>query len=148
MPRPPVHPATQTRAPLRPGGSWLALKAVPLALAWVGCLHGRLRAWRLALLMLPFFFAEAAVAMLTRSGRAQFVAGWAALLAAVCFAATWLLPENRGSFYLSHEHASPRGRMKATRSSTSPSSVTMCWSRARSMSMKQSRSGWRRSRVC
>ena len=78
-------------APLRPGGSWLALKAVPLALAWVGCLHGRLRAWRLALLMLPFYFAEAAVAMLTRSGRAQFVAGWAALLAAVCFAATWLL---------------------------------------------------------
>jgi uncharacterized membrane protein len=76
-------------APIRPGGSWLALKSLPLALCWAGCVRGSLRAWRVALLLLPLYFGEAVVAAATREGRARIVALWAAGVAALAFAAAW-----------------------------------------------------------
>jgi uncharacterized membrane protein len=56
-------------APLRPGGSWLALKALPLAVLWVGVARGRLRAAQWALLLLPLYFAEGVVRAWSESGR-------------------------------------------------------------------------------
>jgi uncharacterized membrane protein len=74
-------------APARPGGSWLALKALPLALLWFFAARGSLRAWQVALLILPFYFADALVAALTRGGRAQAAALLAVVLSVLAFAA-------------------------------------------------------------
>ena len=48
-------------APLKPGGSWLALKAVPLLALTPGVAHGRVRARQWTLLLLPWYVAEAVV---------------------------------------------------------------------------------------
>jgi uncharacterized membrane protein len=74
-------------APLRPGGSWLALKALPLALLWPGTARGALKPRQyLAFALLPYF-AEGVVRSMTETGRHALVAGTAALIAAVAFAA-------------------------------------------------------------
>ncbi len=74
-------------APLRPGGSWLALKALPLALLVAALTRGSRRAQQWLALLLPFYFAEAVVRVLTESGRHALVAGFAAVIAAVSFVA-------------------------------------------------------------
>jgi uncharacterized membrane protein len=74
-------------APLRPGGSWLALKALPLALLVAATTRGSQRAQQWLALLLPFYFAEAVVRVLTESGRHALVAGFAAVIAAVSFVA-------------------------------------------------------------
>lgn len=48
-------------APLRPGGSWLALKALPPLLALRGTLRGRAYTYRWAMLLVLFYFAEGSV---------------------------------------------------------------------------------------
>ena len=72
-------------APLRPGGSWLALKALPLALLLPAAARGALRPrqW-LAFALLPYF-AEGLVRCLTESGRHAVVAGAAAAIAGFAF---------------------------------------------------------------
>jgi uncharacterized membrane protein len=74
-------------APLRPGGSWLALKALPVALLLPGALRGARRALQLLALLLPFYVAEALVRALTEDGRRALVAGFVATLAAIVFVA-------------------------------------------------------------
>ncbi len=74
-------------APLRPGGSWLVLKALPLALLWFFAARGSLRAWRIALLLLPFYFADALVVALTGAGRARLAGAGVAAVAALAFTA-------------------------------------------------------------
>jgi len=74
-------------APLRPGGSWLALKALPLALLWLFAARGSVRAWRITLLLLPFYFADALVAAITGTHRVRLAATVVAIIAAVAFAA-------------------------------------------------------------
>jgi uncharacterized membrane protein len=74
-------------APLRPGGSWLALKALPLALLLPGVARGALRPRQvLAFVLLPLF-AEGLVRALTEAGRHALVAGTAAAIAACAFTA-------------------------------------------------------------
>lgn len=68
-------------APLRPGGSWLALKVVPLCLLWVGLVQGKFRACQWLLLLLPWYFAEGVVRGFSESGRHAACAYTAALLA-------------------------------------------------------------------
>ena len=68
-------------APLRPGGSWLALKALPLAVLWWPLACGRRRAGQIASLLLPLYFGEAIVRALTEQGRHAQVAAMAAALA-------------------------------------------------------------------
>ena len=68
-------------APLRPGGSWLALKAVPLALIWLPLNLGKRKARQLASLLLPLFAAEGIVRALTEPGRHARVATVATVLA-------------------------------------------------------------------
>jgi uncharacterized membrane protein len=72
---------------VRPGGSWLALKALPLAVLLPGVFRGRTRARQWASLLLPFYFAEAIVRALTEPGRHGLVAGTAAAIALAAFAA-------------------------------------------------------------
>ncbi len=74
-------------APLRPGGSWLALKALPLAILWLAMARGSRRARQAASLLLPIYFGEALVRALSESGRHALVAALAAGLAVVAFAA-------------------------------------------------------------
>jgi uncharacterized membrane protein len=73
-------------APVRPGGSWLALKALPLALLLPGIAAGRLRTRQWASLLLPFYGAEAIVRALTEPGRHGVVAACAFALALAAFA--------------------------------------------------------------
>jgi len=74
-------------APLKPGGSWLALKALPLALLWPGLARGAARPRQWLSLLLPLYFAEAIVRALTEGGRHRVVALAATVLAGVAFAA-------------------------------------------------------------
>ena len=68
-------------APLKPGGSWLALKALPLVALWPGVAQGRKRALQWALLLLPWYFAEGVVRGFSESGRHALCASTAAALA-------------------------------------------------------------------
>ena len=78
-------------APLRSGGSWLALKALPLALALPG-LFGRRRYTRQWLsLLLPFYAAEGIVRAFSETGRVRILAVTELLLALVAFAAVLML---------------------------------------------------------
>ena len=74
-------------APLRPGGSWLALKALPLALLWPALARGARRARQWLALLLPLYFAEAIVRALTEAGRHALVAWAASGLIAFAFVA-------------------------------------------------------------
>ena len=74
-------------APLKPGGSWLALKALPLALLWPGLAGGALKARQWLALLLPLYFGEAIVRAVTESGRHGIVALAATATAAVAFGA-------------------------------------------------------------
>jgi uncharacterized membrane protein len=74
-------------APLRPGGSWLALKALPLALLVPSAMRGARRALQRLSLLLPFYIAEGIVRGVTESGRHAIVAWAAASIAAVTFVA-------------------------------------------------------------
>jgi uncharacterized membrane protein len=79
-------------APLRPGGSWLALKALPLAFAWPGAARGTRKARQWLTLLLPFYVAEGIVRALTESGRYSLLA-WTAtavgIIALVALLATF-----------------------------------------------------------
>ena len=74
-------------APMRSGGSWMVLKALPLALVWPGIARGRVRPRQIASLLLPFYFAEAIVRAVTEPGRHAVVAGFAAALCLAAFVA-------------------------------------------------------------
>lgn len=52
-------------APLRPGGSWLVLKTLPLLILLFGTLHGRLYTYRLTSLMIWPYFAEGVMRIMT-----------------------------------------------------------------------------------
>lgn len=45
-------------APLRPGGSWMVLKALPLLAPLFGVLHGRRYTFRWAMMLIIFYFVE------------------------------------------------------------------------------------------
>lgn len=72
-------------APLRPGGSWLALKALPLAILCAALARGSIEARKAASLILPIYFGEAVLRAVSESGRHALVAGMAAALALAAF---------------------------------------------------------------
>jgi len=74
-------------APLRPGGSWLALKALPLALLWLPLARGARRARQWASLLLPLYAAEGIVRAMTETGRHALAASVATTLALATLAA-------------------------------------------------------------
>jgi len=88
-------------APLRPGGSWLALKALPLAVLVPSALRGTRRALQWLSLLLPFYVAEGIVRGFTESGRHALVAWVAAAIAAATFIAllAWVRSGRTGRPY-------------------------------------------------
>jgi len=80
-----------------PGGRWLAVKAVPLALLLPGVAAGRTRARHWLVLLTPWYAAEGVVRALTEPGRHGMVAATAAAVAIATFlgAFLWLRADRR-----------------------------------------------------
>ena len=73
-------------APLRPGGSWMALKALPLLLPLLGILHGRRYTYQWASMLILAYFAEGVTRALGDGGMSATLALAEVLLALVFFA--------------------------------------------------------------
>lgn len=78
-------------APLRPGGSWLAIKALPLTLPLAGLLKNRMYTYRWLSLLVWLYAAEGAVRLSSdTNGFSALLAGIELLLCVVLFVAcTW-----------------------------------------------------------
>ena len=74
-------------APLRPGGSYLALKAVPLALPLPGIVAGRRRTYQWSCMMILAWFAEGIVRAMSESDLSRVLASAEILLSIVFFTA-------------------------------------------------------------
>jgi uncharacterized membrane protein len=74
-------------APLRPGGSLVALKALPLALPLPGILGGRRYTYQWSSMLILAYFAEGATRAWSERGISQLLAGAEVLLSLVFFAA-------------------------------------------------------------
>ena len=74
-------------APLAGHPSWLALKALPLAVLLPGAANGAVRPRQWLALLLPFYAAEALTRALAEHGRHARVAGVAGATATVAFVA-------------------------------------------------------------
>ena len=77
-------------APLSPGGSWLALKALPLAWLWFPFARGKRRARQVTSLLLPLYAGEGVVRAMTEQGRHALAAATATALALGALAAVLL----------------------------------------------------------
>lgn len=73
-------------APLRPGGSWLVLKVLPLLLVFPGLLKKRLRTYQATSLLLWIYFAEGATRVSSDpSALSQILAGIEVALCLILF---------------------------------------------------------------
>jgi len=75
-------------APLRPGGSLLILKAVPLLFPLKGILRGRRYTYQWACMFILLYFTEGAVRAWADGGKAAILAGIEIVLAVAFFAMT------------------------------------------------------------
>lgn len=71
-------------APLRPEGSWLILKALPLSIAMFGIVQGRRYTYQWASMMILLYFAEGCVRAWSDTGLSQSLALLEVLLS-ICF---------------------------------------------------------------
>ena len=74
-------------APIRPGGSWLLLKCVPLLAPLFGVLHGRRYTYQWASMLILLYFMEGLVRVSTEAGVSQWLAASELILALVFFCA-------------------------------------------------------------
>ena len=74
-------------APLRPGGSWLALKALPLLAPLFGVLRGRRYTYQWSSMLVLGYFAEGMVRAWSERGTSQMLAAAEIVLSLVFFAA-------------------------------------------------------------
>lgn len=72
-------------APVRSGGSWLVLKALPLLLLWPGLLHGKRRTFQLASLLIWAYFTEGVTRAWSEKGLAAQLAGMEVALSLLLF---------------------------------------------------------------
>jgi len=82
-------------APIRPGGSWLALKVLPLALALPGLFRRVPYTRQWLSLLLPLYAAEGIVRAWTEPGRIRVLAIAEIVLAAVAFTAIMVAARRR-----------------------------------------------------
>jgi uncharacterized membrane protein len=75
-------------APLRPGGSWLVLKALPLLAPLFGIIHGRRHTHQWASLLSLLYIAEGSIRAMTDQGTSATLAVIELALATVFFAAS------------------------------------------------------------
>ncbi len=73
-------------APLRPGGSWLALKVLPLCIPLAGLLKNRMYTYRWLSLLVWLYFTEGVVRATTESGASAWLAALEVLLCLMLFA--------------------------------------------------------------
>ncbi len=83
-------------APLRPGGSWLVLKVLPLLAPLFGILHGRRYTYRWSTLLIWLYFTEGTVRAWSDSGLASRLGLAEAVLSLVFFAAAAWYARNPG----------------------------------------------------
>lgn len=74
-------------APVQPGGSWLALKCVPLLAPLFGVLHGRRYTYQWASMLILLYLTEGVVRVSTETGTSQWLAGTEIILALAFFGA-------------------------------------------------------------
>ena len=74
-------------APLRSGGSYLALKTLPLIFPLMGILSGKRRTYQWTSMFILAYFAEGVVRAWSERGTAQLLAGTEITLSALFFAA-------------------------------------------------------------
>lgn len=74
-------------APIRPGGSWLVLKVLPLLLPLMGILKGRRYTYQWAPMMILAYFTEGVARAWSDSGASAWLAGAEILLSVVFFLA-------------------------------------------------------------
>lgn len=74
-------------APLRPGGSWLVLKTLPLLAPLLGVLRGRVYTYQWAAMLILAYFAEGVVRAASETGIAAALAALEIALALLFFAA-------------------------------------------------------------
>ena len=74
-------------APLRPGGSWLALKALPLALPLPGIFSGRRYSYQWSGMLILAYFTEGVTRAFAERGLSQLLAGTEIALSLAFFAA-------------------------------------------------------------
>jgi uncharacterized membrane protein len=74
-------------APLRPGGSWLVLKVLPLCIPLIGLLKNRMYTYRWVSLMVWFYFTEGVVRAWSDHGPGRLLALVEVLLCLALFAA-------------------------------------------------------------
>lgn len=77
-------------APIRPGGSWLALKVLPLLLPLRGLLHGRRYTAQWTVFLALAYFTEGVVRAWSDRGVSQALAGVEVALAVALFVAATL----------------------------------------------------------
>jgi uncharacterized membrane protein len=77
-------------APIRPGGSWLVLKVVPLLAPLFGVLHGRRYTYQWSSMLILAYLTEGIVRAATEGGTARLLASGEVLLALVFFVAAVL----------------------------------------------------------
>ena len=75
-------------APLRPGGSYMALKALPLMIPLVGILSGKRRTYQWSSMFVLAYFTEGTMRAWSDSGTSQLLAGIEVALSVFFFAAT------------------------------------------------------------
>ena len=74
-------------APLRPGGSWLVIKVLPLTIPLAGLLKNRMYTYRWVSLLVWLYFTEGAVRAWSDTGLSAALAGIEVLLCVVLFVA-------------------------------------------------------------
>lgn len=85
-------------APLRPGGSWLVLKVLPLLAPLFGILHGRLYTYRATSLLVWLYVLEALVRIPTEGPPVVWLATLELVLALLLFASVVLFIRHNGRF--------------------------------------------------
>ncbi len=74
-------------APLRPGGSWLVLKVLPLCIPLAGLLKNRMYTYRWVSLLVWFYFTEGAVRATSEPAPGAWLAGLEVFLCLMLFTA-------------------------------------------------------------
>ena len=82
-------------APVRPGGSWLVLKAVPLLLPLFGVLHGKRYTFQWTTLLVWLYFAEGVVRAWSDTGLSARLGAIEIALALAYFAAAVVFLRSR-----------------------------------------------------
>ena len=89
-------------APIRPGGSWLVLKALPLLLPLMGILKGRRYTYQWASMLILAYFTEGVVRMFSNTGLAAALARVETGLALVFFLAAIFFAKRAAPARLAH----------------------------------------------